>query len=260
MISTKNFNKESTLFYNPVIHYGSKPNYNKYSIHTNNLITESFYLGLTGMVVDHYKHTLLMGHFDPQYRKLFGDLGRREMPEENIKNLIAPGRIDEFKKIIYTINYSIQNDSLTRDRGSFFSFNFPLIDFGGEIHPTCFKVIPYLFFPVISNKNLWLTYYLFKHTDPDQTAILTLHSLKQQQKFYYLFNNEFQGDLSYSILSEKEVNILRYCSLGYDEQEIAAIVKTSSGMVRNMKSKVLFKMKVGSTPVAVTLLKKAGLL
>lgn len=248
------------FMFDECIRFKFEPDYKRYILRTSNLVSEASVLQFSFLLVDHYKHKILLTSYNPALSQLFRTSGSNYIKSDLLIKHISDRNKQVFTQIIKAINSTIRADILKGDRYYYFTFETTLLDYEGNEKALIFKAIPYQFTGYPDKECPWLTFYLIEPLAREANNFFTLHAILKKENYHFIRNKNIPEQGNYQLLSDIEVRIIRLSADGNSEIKISEILESGLASIKAFKSTILEKLKARSIAEAITILFENGLL
>jgi len=244
------------VFLDKHLSFVQEPDYNWYNIRESNIISEAIGLNVTHLLVDHYKQSIFLCSYNPEISNILGGVnGNRKIDDSIITDKIPSEFRELFLNQIQIINDSIRNRILGDDKYYYFTFSIPMLIRDSAIRKITFKAVPYQFTNLKPDATPWLTYYLIVPTSENEPEHLILHSIKNGNKLHFVLRNINQSTDPFALLSDSDLDIIKFTSDGDNEEEISSKMNISVSHLKTKKYSLMLWLKCTSAAQAISILR-----
>lgn len=252
----------TNYFFDETLNFTTSPDYSSHRLRMSNLEVGAIGLQMSFLLVDQYKRTITLCSHTPELTDIFEITEAKPLNKEFIKALFSTNDYGTFNtQVIKTVNLILKRGVCdTNNRMYCLSFNLPIIIANGTVKILKFKVIPDKFTCTSEDGVPWLIYYNISNADTDQIGCFKLIDLYNSEEYSVFITDNPKCTPEYELLSKNDIRILQLSCDGLTEPEITEQLGTNMGIMKHLKTNLLYRLNAKSITHAINKTKKQGLI
>ena len=251
----------TSIFFSDNAIFSQIPDYNQFEHHKQNLLVVSERLAKAFILTDQYKRQLTIINSCPSLSNIFSSTSPEQaVNEEEFLNKIPSEFLPTFGLYTSVINKYISAHTSEVENSFYFSFRAPLTTANDQIQMVELKVFPYIYSDFTKERVPWVNFYQCDPCTAPNAGQLTLHSLNENMKTFYLFDYLQNNEPDYITLKQEDLEIFVLASQGFSETEITDQLNISTSTLKRIKSTIMTHINAQSTAQTIAILYKQGLI